>query len=219
MRRPGLARRATALVVMALGALLAACTGPAVQVTRFHSLPAKPGGETVELRAVDPDKSDSLEFRHYAELAANALAQAGYPPPKPGNPPDLIARLGWKVDNGRMQLSSMPVYSYIGTGVFVRRVGADGRTSAVFVPPPYGVVDTAVSSRTIYDVVVTLDVASAKAGSPPKFEGRASTVALTPDIAPIMPLMLKALFANFPGTSGATELVRPEDEAATEQKK
>lgn len=191
--------------------LVAGCIGPAVQVTRFHSLPVQPEGKSVAIRAADPDKGDSLEFRHYAALAAEALARVGYPPPKPGGEPDLVARLAWKVDSGRTQQYSTPIYGPLGPGHFVRRQAADGRVVSVYVPPPQGVVDVAVDTRTVYDVVLTLDIAEARAEGRTRFEGRANAVTGSPDIAPVMPLLLRAMMSGFPGNSGSTVVVQPEN--------
>jgi len=198
-----------ALAVLA-GLILAGCLGPEVQVTRFHSLPALPEGRTVEVQSADPAKRDSLEFRHYAAMVSDGLARAGYPPPAPGAAPDLVARLAWKTEGGRTQVTSTPIYGPIGPGFITRRIAPDGRPVAVYVPPPHGVVDVAHDTRTVYDVAATLDVAEARPNGATRFEGRATAVSYNADIAPIMPLLLRALLAGFPGRSGSTVTVQPE---------
>jgi len=189
---------------------LAGCGTP-VQVTRFHRLPLLPRGDTVVLRAADPQKDGSLEFTHYARMLAQQLALAGYPPP-PGNAvADIVVRFDWKIDNMRKAHYSTPIYGPVGPGYFVRRIGPDGRPVTVYVPPPQGIVDVAVDTRTLWDATVTLEMRPNKTDGPVLFEGRAVAVSYNPNIAPAMPVLIKAMFDGFPGNSGQTVVVRPED--------
>ena len=195
------------LAALALAAI-AGCGTP-VQVTRFHSLPPVPSGLTVELRPAEPDKADSLEFRHYAKLAGDLLAQAGYPPP-PGKPADLIGRLGWRILGARTEQIATPIYGPVGPGSFVRRLGPDGKPVAVYVPPPQGVVDMAYETRVLHDVMATLELADATT-SQTRYEGRATAASFTPDVAPVMPALLRGMLAQFPGASGTTVVVRVDE--------
>jgi hypothetical protein len=198
------------LLAGALAVLGLTGCGPTVHVTRFHSLPPVPEGKSVIVVAAEPEKSGSLEFRHYAHMVVGALAQNGYRPPALNQAPDLVARLGWSVGNGRLEQTATPVYGPIGPGHFVRRLGSDGKPVAVFIPPPQGVVGQTVDVYTVYDAQATLEIAANKADGNKVFEGRALSQTRTPDISPIMPSLVKAMFAGFPGASGSTVTVQPE---------
>jgi hypothetical protein len=188
---------------------LAGC-GPTVQVTRFHNLPPVPEGKSVIVVAGNGEASGSLEFRHYARLVVEALRQNGYPPPALNQTPDLVARFGWSVGNGRVEQTATPVYGPVGPGYFVRRADKDGKAVSVYVPPPQGVIGQTVDVYTVYDAAATLEIASNKPDGGKVFEGRALSTTRTPDISPLMPALVKAMFAGFPGSSGSTVTVQPE---------
>jgi hypothetical protein len=193
-----------------LAVLVLTGCGTPVQVTRFHRLPAIPQGQTVILRATDPNKDGSLEFTHYARMLAQQLAVAGYPPPPANEVADIVARFDWKIDNMRTVQYSTPIYGPVGPGYFVRRAGADGRPVSIYVPPPQGIVDVAVDTRTLWDATVTVEMRPNKTDGPVLFEGRAVAPSYNPDIAPLMPVLIKGLFEGFPGNSGQTVTVRPD---------
>ena len=199
------------LLLPALLASLVAACAPEALVTRFHTLPPLPQGQTMALQAADPALQNSLEFQHYGAMAADLLAKAGYPPPPAGKAPDLIGRLGWRVEGARSEAYVNPIYGYTGGGYVVRNVGPTGQSMAVYVPPSYGVVDVVSGTRTYYTMLATLTVVDAKPPGAQRFEGRATTASLSPEIAPVMPLLIRALLANFPGRSGVTETVKPPD--------
>ena len=194
-----------------LAVLMLAGCGTPVQVTRFHRLPPIPQGQTVILRASDPNKEGSLEFTHYARMVAQQLAVVGYPPPPANEVADIVVRFDWKIDNMRTVHHSTPIYGPVGPGHFVRRVAPDGRAVSVYIPPPQGIVDVAVDTRTVWDATLTVEMRPNKTEGPVLFEGRAVATSYNPDIAPMMPVLIKGLFEGFPGNSGQTVVVRPDD--------
>ncbi|MBY0431761.1 MAG: DUF4136 domain-containing protein [Rhodospirillales bacterium] len=192
--------------------LLAAC-GPRMvtaNVTRFHSLPEAPPGQSFTILPEEAQRG-SIEFGTYAELVANALAAQGYRPiaARPGNPAsDLVVLLRYGMEEGRTAVWSEPMYSGglgYGWGPGRHHYGAG-------IGFPLGSPDIATYSVTNYPKWLEVDVLDGpdhRRGQRRKvFEGRAFNDDSSRDLPGTMPYLVKALFDGFPGESGRTVRVR-----------
>jgi hypothetical protein len=196
-------RTAVAAVIVLF---LAAC-GPRMvesDVTRFTATAGGPPPGSVAIMPLS-DQRGSLEFQAYAEMVADELGRAGYPPvPVTADPPPVYeAWLTWGVGDAVSEIRSSPTTVFGGTSVFGSRTGF-GLGMGV----PLGSTAT-VESRTLYTKWVRLVMRPF--GTPNAanvFEGRAITSEGGPSIDPVMPYLVEALFTNFPGGTGRTERVR-----------
>src|SRR6187431_2627421 len=90
-----------ALVPLALAGL-AACASPfRADVVRFQSALPAPAGQTFTVVADDPGLAGGIEFRNYAQLVADHMAQLGYRPVNDTAAADLLVRFDYGVDTGR----------------------------------------------------------------------------------------------------------------------
>jgi len=196
--RPGVARVAAMAL---LASLISACaTNFTADVTRFQQLP-KPSGETIEVVPKDPKEAASLSFKQYAQMVGNHLGQVGYSPPVAGTPSTLIATIDYGISSGPTPATikkRSPVTIGIG-------VGTGGRNSAFGVGMSTGVgtakAEPPVSNRWLKLVITR------RSDGQVLYEGSAESLGESTNINPAMPLLVQALFKDFPGKSGTTDHV------------
>jgi hypothetical protein len=185
---------------------LAACGPRMVQsdVTRFTATAGGPPPGSVAIMPLQ-DQRGSLEFQAYAEMVAEELGRAGYPP-VPATivpPPAYEAWLTWGVGDAVREIRGSPSTIFGGTSIFGSRTGFGMGVGVPLGSPGY------VESRTLYTKWVRLVLRPF--GDPDAanvFEGRAVTSDGSASIDPVMPYLVEALFTNFPGGSGRTETIR-----------
>ncbi len=165
-------------------------------VTRFHNLPA-PNGETIEVVSMNPDLQQSLEFGQYAELIGKYLGANGYRPPG-GGPSQLIARIGYDIRPAEGVIDGGP-RSSVGIGV-----GGGGRHTNVGIGMsiPLGKKEV----RQDYIRILSLEIIRRDTGVK-LYEGRATSRGQE-SLPLTMPLLVDALFQDFPGESGTSNKVR-----------
>lgn len=210
-------------LVVALAALaLAGCAKRfEADVARFHRIDPQMSG-TVAIVPADEEKVGSLEFEQYAGLVRAALVDAGYRPVTSGNA-DFVVELDWAVSEGREQIRSYPGYGGFGYGHGLHGFGhrgfghgfGHGRFGHGFGHGGYGFgggYGGGVYSSTVHSIRMT--VTMMRPGGEVVFEGRTESTIGRPDVPGVMPLMVQAMFADFPGESGRTaevELELPKD--------
>src|SRR5690606_15185843 len=92
--------------------LVASCqSGLRSNVVAFHEEPL-PMGETIKVLPLDPEKSDSLEFRNYSNLIREELRKIGYTPVDINEDSELIAEVDYGVETGPTSVSVDPMSSY-----------------------------------------------------------------------------------------------------------
>jgi hypothetical protein len=211
------AKQAVATVVVVFG--LAACASPKYvvsDVTRHHSLPRAPSGETFAVVAIDDDQEESLAFDAYAELISQRLSGLGLSAFNGERAsPDLVVTLKWSVEGPSPDIKSRDSGFDYGFG-FGNRYSGFG----------YGVgypTGSTTSTKQLYVRRVDLVIYDGKTYNTenPKrvFEGSAASTGTNGQIDPVMPYIVQAIFEQFPGASGETKTVRievpPESEAVT----
>lgn len=218
-----------ALVPLALAGL-AACASPfRADVSRFESQLPAPAGQTFTVVADDPALAGGIEFRHYAQLVADRMAELGYTPVN--NPADaqLLVRFDYGVDNGRERVRSSgvgyrdPFYSsWYGYRPVLYRTPYGTRVSYLpYRPWGFGWNDSFfgggrdVYSYTVYTSGIGLKIDRAADGQR-LFEGEAEAASTSNRLQYLVPNLIEAMFTNFPGNSGETVRisVAPEDQPA-----
>ncbi len=210
-------RHILAATVMTLG--LAACASPKYvvsDVTRHHSLPASPSGQTFALVPLDDEQRESLAFDDYSTLIVQRMSSLGLRAFDGGRAsPDLVVTLKWSVEGPSPDIKSRDSGFGYGFG-FGNRHSHFGYGFGA----PY---DNRTTTKQMY--VRRVDMVIYEGGTygteAPKrlFEGSAVSTGTNGQIDPVMPYIIQALFEQFPGASGETKTVRievpPESEAVS----
>lgn len=189
----------------ALLLLLSACaTSFHANVARFQQMPP-PQGQSFIVQAADPRLQGGLEFQQYAHMVTDRLAALGYRPVE-GAGATLVVTLDYGVDHGHEKVVTTPGvygpgYGGWGYGGWGRPYG--GRFAYGWGDPfwyaPFG--GPEVNSFTYY--VSSLDVKiSRTADGRAVFEGRARARSLDDSLPHLVPNLIEAMFAGFPGRSG-----------------
>ena len=184
-------------------------------VTTTFGDPAFKVGGTLAVISADAAQNNSLEFAHFKGLIADRLAASGYAVVSDIAAAQQIAIVSYGIDNGRTELVSVPVYGqthwpFYGSGTFFYggRHGAIG--TSLYSMPQYGVVGSTTETFTTYSRVLALDIVdgpSFRANATKKLlevrtrsEGGCGTVAV------ILPSLVQATFAAFPGEYGKARM-------------
>lgn len=207
--------------------LVSACAAPLrSDVTRFNDL-TPPKGETFIVIAANPDRDGSLELANYAAVVADELEAQGYRPAAAGDP-DLVVQIDFGISEPLEQTTRFRGAPYFGPTYFGRRIGFRSRVRASFFHPYYGyyggfyglgsfyraryayLYDTGGFSAIVYERVFEMTIQ--KNDGEFVFEGRAISVGQSNKLPKVMPLMIQALFEDFPGENGSTVevVVKPE---------
>ncbi|MCB2107646.1 MAG: DUF4136 domain-containing protein [Rhodobacteraceae bacterium] len=207
------------LALALIGAALSACVGPRYvtsDVTRFHTLPASPSGQTFAIVAADKDQEQSLAFRQYADLLNANLTQVGLRQfSGEAGKPDYVVTLTYNVEGPSPDVRTRNFSVSMGYGYWGRHWGLNGAYD------PWG--SSYSNTQQVYTRRVNLDIykgATWGTSNPEKvFEGRALSEGLNGQVEPVMPYIIDAFFKDFPGSSGSTRTVRvevPPDSGVTE---
>ena len=176
--------------------LLAACgtTGFRTEVSRFHQLPAPSGEAAIIVPAENIE--EGIEFNTYANLVGDRLDALGYRAAV-GASPDIIVTLGYGATADPSYRPPSGPRLGIGIGGYGSHVGGGVSTS----------VD--LSDRDlIYNLhYISLVITEAETGAR-LYEGSARGYAAGSQLPELMPLLIEALFQDWPGLSGATTTVK-----------
>lgn len=204
-----------ALVTLALGAL-AACASPfRADVQRFQSQLPAPAGQTFTVVADDPALAGGIEFRNYAQLVADHMAQLGYTPVNNPSDAQLLVRFDYGVDQGRERVRSTGFYrdpfydSWYSYRPVLYRTPYGPRVAYMpYQPWGWGWNDSFfggpdVYSYTVYTSGIDLKIDRAADGQR-LFEGKAEAASTSNRLQYLVPNLVEAMFTGFPGNSGDT---------------
>ena len=199
------------LVPLALAGL-AACASPfRADVERFQSALPAPAGQTFTVVADDPRMAGGIEFRNYAQLVADHMAQLGYRPVNDTAQADLLVRFDYGVDTGRERVRSTGFYDPWGPW-YGYRPYYYGRYYRGFYGPygPWGwgwndsfFGGPDVYSYTVYTSGIEMKIDRGQTGER-LFEGKAQALSRSNRLQYLVPNLVDAMFVNFPGNSGET---------------
>lgn len=190
------------LLIATCSLVLSACASTfRSDVATFHTLPV-PKGEKLSIVPMDESKRDSIEFRQYAALLGNHLRLEGYDQAGEGEP-DLIVGFDVTINDGREKLESRPGMPSP-YHVYWRQYWYHGYFWGAY--DPFYRNHNELVARTVYNAMLTMEVR--RPDGELLFEGRAETETRTKAVPEVVPLLVEALFENFPGPSGVTRRVR-----------
>ncbi|MBM3514229.1 MAG: DUF4136 domain-containing protein [Alphaproteobacteria bacterium] len=199
------------LILVAVAAvMLGACASPRYvtsDVTRYHTLPATPAGQTFAIVATDTEQEQSIAFRQFSDQLNAKLTGAGLRQfTGDAGKPDYVATLKYAVSGPSPDVRTRNSSVGIGYGVWNRGWGF----GAAWDPWSSNYSNT----EQVYSRRVELDIYKGPSwgtANPERvFEGRALSEGLNGQVEPVMPYIIDALFQDFPGASGTTRTVRVE---------
>jgi len=207
---------AAALFALVLPLLVAGCATTHVKVTAFHTLPASGGGKTIAIVPVDKENEDSLEFKSHSGRIAQYLARHDYRLVSASEKPDYYAFVAYWIDEGKAYTYTLPVYVQTGggltyhSGTFTTASGTKTYSGYSYSVPAYSVLpsrhtDIEYTKRLLVDI---LEGKAYREGKTVKvYEGRVISRDSSEVLSEAVPLMIDAMFGNFPGESGKTRTV------------
>lgn len=203
-----LATRVLAAVIVSF--TMAACVSPKYvvsDITRHHSLPRSPSGETFAIVAVDDEQEESLAFDAYSDIVSQRLSGLGLRQfGGEGAAPDIVVTLKWSVEGPSPDIKSRNSGFGYGFGLGNRYSHFGYGYGA-----PY---ENRTSTKQMYVRRVDLvlyDGMTYNTENPTRiFEGSAVSTGTNGQIDPVMPYIVQAIFDQFPGASGETRTVRIE---------
>ena len=180
--------------------MLANCSsGIKNNVTRFHQLPT-PGGETIEVIAMDVALQQSIEFGTYAQIIGRKLGDMGYNPPE-ANRSQYVAEVAYNIMplSGTVIDNGSPISIGMGVGSGRRR----GTSMGFGLSTSFGSSD----NQAQFISTLSLNMVNLSTGER-LYEGHVESINRNQNLAQIMPFMIEALFQDFPGTSGTSNTIR-----------
>lgn len=188
-------------------------------VTVFHQMQAVPAGATYSVVPWRKENEGSLEFKAYAEQVASFLRSGGLTVVPVGQAARFAVFVDYGIDDGRTETTSYSVPQWGVTGSSgssttgtVNVIGSTAMINATTVNrPTYGVTgynQVSTSSR-VFRRFVKVDIAELSGDGNPKkvYEGRLKSEGTCGNLPTIMPILLQAMLANFPGESGKARSV------------
>jgi hypothetical protein len=203
---------AAMLGVAALG--LSACAETLnTTVSRYQAMPAPQGQTFFVVPAGGMAANGGLEFQRFAGVVAQQLQARGYTPATNAQGANMVVQLGYNIGRGQVRIVDRdPFYHQFGYGglggsPFYRGFYSPfyprfGRGSAYYWgwndPFWYG---DGVDSYVEYQSEVDMHIRAAGSNQP-LFDGRAQARSTTNRADVVVPSLVDALFAGFPGRSG-----------------
>jgi len=208
--------RSTLLALCLLGVLLGGCTTTMVlsHVTVFHELSTAPQDvKYAFLRS--PHQEGSLEHKAYEQMVREQLSKRGFLE-VPVAQANVAVFLSYQIDDGKTVISSYPIFGQTGVAgsqtygnIYSTSRGTASFSATTAYTPSIGVVGTGNRSDLQYTRKVQLDILDRQLldnGTVSKiYEGKVTSVGSSGQLTRVMPYMLRSLFQEFPGRSGATK--------------
>jgi len=193
--------------------LLAGCASfVETKVTVFHELEPSLSGVTYAL-VPSKEQEGSLEFQSYAKLVKVELEKRGMTE-APLDQAKYAIFMTYGIDNGKEVISSYPIFGKTGTSssYTIGTVTSYGNmatySGTTYNTPTYGVVGSGIKSDTVFTRYLNIDIIDiAKSGNgkvKKVYEGKAISLGSSGQLAPVMPAIVKSVFEDFPGKSGAS---------------
>ncbi len=184
-------------------ALAAGCAGPIRHdVTVFHDWPADLTEKTFRI-ARKPGQEDSLEYRTYERIVRQELIAAGFI-----ESPDPTLQVAFDYSARRSTIRYVdhePVFSpYVSFGHY-RRWGGVGFSAPLWSVAPY---TTTVREVDRFERRLELEMDNLRVTPPQRiYEATSSNRGSDEALAGSLPLLMKAVLADFPGRSGIARQV------------
>ncbi|MGE3924845.1 MAG: DUF4136 domain-containing protein [Lautropia sp.] len=203
------------------------------QVTAFHQADRDLAGRRFVIEP-SAEQRDSLEFKAYADQVRQALVARGLVDAA-GGAADTSVTLRYSIDDGRSVAYSYPGYGYMPFGPSMTLTPYRGRDGVVrygwapvYPMAYYGMVGSQYVQAVIYRRELRVELNERGAGGTAGgtagtagtrlYEGTAVSEGESASLAPVMPALITALFADFPGPNGASRIVRVQLPPAAERR-
>ncbi len=203
-------------VLVLLFALLGGCATVETRVSAFHELEQPLSGVTYALIPTN-EQEGSLEFQSYAKLVKSELGKRGMTETTFDQAKYAIYML-YGIDDGKQVVASYPIFGQIGTSrsYTTGTVTSYGNTASysgtTYNTPTYGVVGSGARTDTVFKRYLNIDIIDiAKSGNgkvQKVYEGKAISSGSSGQLAPVMPAIVRSVFEDFPGKSGASRTVQ-----------
>ena len=201
------------IIVMAATALCGCAAQVQTKVTAFHELDQPLTGKTF-IFIPTKEQEGSLEYRSYAKTVQSELEKRGMTL-VPFNQATYGVFMFYGIDDGKEIISTYPIFGQTGTsGAYTSgSVTTYGNTASVnattYKTPTYGVVGSGTSSDTVFKRYLNIDIVDIKKSTNEKidkvYEGKAISSGSSGTLSVVMPAMIRSVFDDFPGKSGATK--------------
>lgn len=205
------------IVLALLFAVLSGCaTFVETNVSAFHELEKPVSGVTYAL-VPTKEQEGNLEFQTYAKIVKSELEKRGLTE-APFNQAKYAIFMFYGIDDGKQVVSSYPIFGQTGTSrsYTTGTVTSYGNTASysgtTYKTPTYGVVGSGTSTDTVFKRYLNIDIIDiAKSGNgkvQKVYEGKANSSGASGQLAPVMPAIIRSVFEDFPGKSGASRTSR-----------
>jgi Domain of unknown function (DUF4136) len=200
------------IATVLVGGLLPDCALLGSQVAVSHQLHDDLSGTTYVMIPFK-DQEGSLEHKAYEEAVRQELNAKGFRETTVEQA-EIVVLLAYGIDMGRRVVSSSPIIGQTGATTCNTSDGTPHesygcRDSNSW--PTYGPVGKRETSQTEYTCVLRLDIVDiedfAEGNIKKVYEGRVVSSGLSDKLDKVLPKMVKALFEDFPGQSGNTEII------------
>lgn len=195
------------VVLLAAISLLAGCATPVMrsEVLSFHQWPAGVTDRSYQLNRL-ASQQGSLEHAAYEQVLRNELAAAGF---KESTNARFAITMEYSVQTRLSRVNEGPVFMppvstsmWLSSGMFRPGWGFSVGVPLGYPYPPYGY-DYPVSVRTVKLFVQDQSLKD----KPRVWEGTATSTGQSAELISVLPYMLRAMLADFPGQSGTTRRV------------
>ena len=197
--------------------LLTGCTTLVhTRVSAFHEL-EQPLSDVTYIFVPAKEQEGNLEFKTYArlikaEMRKRGMVESAY------DQATFAIFISYGIDDGKQVVSSYPIYGQTGTGnsYTTGRVTSYGSTASysgtTTRSPTFGIVGSGTRTDTVYARYLKISIVdTAKSGNGKLnyvYEGTVISSGQTGQLAPVMPAMIRSVFEDFPGKSGASRTSR-----------
>jgi hypothetical protein len=186
-------------------ALSSGCAEVRTNVSTYYSPNHSARGSLIGL-PLDDTQSNSLEFRNIQTLVYSKLFAAGFSSARPNVTADYAFFLTYGIDSGRTVTSSVPIVGQTGGGTSYSSgtiMGSGGAPPASYsgittTMPTYGIVGMVPVSNTTYKRQLNIDVYKVSSSPEKIYEIRATSTGTCGNMQAVLPLMIDAVFKNFP---------------------
>jgi hypothetical protein len=200
-----------------LFALLTSCASfVETRVSSFHELKQPLSGLTYAL-VPSKDQETSLEFQSYSKLVRSELEKRRMIE-APFDKAKYAIFMFYGIDDGKQIVSSYPIFGQTGTssshttGTITSYGNMASYSGTTYNTPTYGIVGARTTTDTVFTRYLNIDIIDiAKSGNGKVrkvYEGKALSSGSSGQLAPVMPAMVKTVFEDFPGKSGASRTSR-----------
>jgi hypothetical protein len=201
---------AAAMIGIAALGLSACAESLRTTVSRYQAMPAPQGQTFFVVPGEGMAATGGLEFQRYAGLVAQQLQARGYVPASSPTSASMLVQLGYGVDHGQVRVVEDPFYRshYFGrydpfySPFYYPRFGY-GSPFYYGWDDPFWYGGRGINSYVEYHSQVDLHIRSRGNGQP-LFDGRAQARSQTNRLDVVVPSLVEAMFAGFPGRSGET---------------